>query len=269
MPELPEVETIRKQLEKILVGKKISSVDVLNKRIFNLDPKKIINSKIKSVRRFGKALVIDLANNNSLLIHIKMTGQFLLNADKDQHCVVVFNLGNKDKLVYRDIRKFSWIRLEKTQDVEKEKFIKNLGPDALKISLGDFEKLFGQSKRNIKVFIMDQSKISGVGNIYANDALYLAKISPKRTVNSLSNEEIKLLYKAIRSVLKNGLKYGGASENDYVRPDGTKGDYQKHTLVYGKQGVVCKRPACRQAGVKIKKFFTSGRGTYWCSSCQK
>lgn len=269
MPELPEVETIKIQLEKVLVGKKILSVDVLNRKIFAVDEKRIVNSKIKSVRRFGKALVVDFSNNYSLLVHIKMTGQFVFGGKEDKHTIVVFNLANKKKLIYRDIRKFSWVRLTKTKDVEDEKFIKNLGPDALKISLKDFTKLFGKSKKNVKVFIMDQSKISGIGNIYANDALWLAKVLPTKESKNLRTEEIRKLYKAMHTVLKNGLKNGGASENDYIRPDGTKGDYQNHTLVYGREGKECKRPACRKAGKKIKKFFISNRGTYWCSMCQK
>lgn len=263
MPELPEVETIRIQLEKFLVGKRFTSVEVLNKKIFNADPNKIINSKIISIRRFGKALVIDFDNKYSLLIHIKMTGQFLVDASRDKHTIAVFNLNN-NKLIYRDARRFSWIRLEKTEDVEKEKFIKNLGPDALQIGFQDFKKIFEKSKRNVKVLLMDQSKIGGIGNIYANDSLWLSAISPKREAKSLTQEEQKKLYKAIFTVLKTGLKYGGASENDYIRPDGTKGSYQKHTLVYGREGKPCK--VCKKP---IKKFFLSGRGTYWCENCQK
>jgi len=164
-----------------------------------------------------------------------------------------------------------------TIDVENEKFVKTLGPEpnVAKGSAGQaltfeyFSRLLSKSKRNIKVLLMDQSKIGGVGNIYANDALWESGISPKRVSNSLSDQESKLLYDAIHAVLKSGLKYGGASELAFVTPDGKEGEYQNHTLVYGHTGEVCKRPACRQTGATVEKFFLGGRGTYWCPSCQK
>lgn len=288
MPELPEVETMRTQLEKFLVGSTIKDIKILSERILSGDTKKLIGQKITSVRRFAKVSSIDLSNGYSILTHVKLTGQFiyrgpkLLNPNKlspkvsggigGPHTHIIFEFEDGGKLYYNDIRKFGWVRVIKTSDVENEKFVKTLGPEphvakgfaGQALTFEYFENLLSKSKRNIKVLLMDQSKIGGIGNIYANDALWFSKISPKRSSNSLSNQESKLLYDAIHSVLKSGLKYGGASELAFVTPDGREGEYQNHTLVYGHEGEICK--SCKIT--KIEKFFLGGRGTYWCPTCQ-
>lgn len=280
MPELPEVESVKMQLEKYLVGHKILKVEIINKGIFEGDSKKIINSKIKSVRRFGKVLVIDLENNLSLVSHIKLTGQFIYRGKNlanpklskkifggigGKHTHVIFHLDHNSKLFYNDYRKFGWIRIQKTSDVENEGFIKKLGPEFLRdLDFKYFKNTLSKTKRNIKVLIMDQAKMAGVGNIYANDALYDAKIDPKRAANSLSKTESKSLFLSINKVLKKGLETGGASELAFVKPDGSEGNYQNHTLIYSKQKTKCKR-----CGSMIEKYKISGRGTYACSKCQK
>lgn len=281
MPELPEVENVRLQLEKYLVGHKIESVEVKTKNIFEGDASKITGTKIESVRRFGKALVIDLNNKLSLVSHIKLTGQFIyrgVNLKKTpdlskkvaggiggKHTHVTFHLSDNSKLYYNDVRKFGWIRIEKTSQVENEGFIKKLGPEFLKdITYKYFMETLSKTRRTIKVLLMDQAKMAGLGNIYANDALWDAKINPKRPANSLNYDESKRLFKSCEKVLKKGLETGGASELAFVTPDGTEGDYQNHTLVYGKQGTKCKR--CK---TKIEKYMLGGRGTYWCPNCQK
>lgn len=280
MPELPEVETIKLQLAKFLIGHKIVSVEVKNRRVFQGDEKLIVGGKITTTRRFGKVTVVDLDNGYSFLTHVKLTGQFIYKGPnlKDTtlskkvigglggpHTLVVFSLDNSGKLYYNDVRRFGWIRIEKTEDVEKESFIKKLGKDMLLITKDEFKAVLSKSSRNIKVLLMDQTKIGGVGNIYANDALWRSKISPKRKANSLNEDEIDFLHDSLVFVLKEGLKYGGASELAFVTPDGKEGEYQNHTLAYGHQGELCK--SCKKE--KIEKFFLGGRGTYWCSYCQK
>lgn len=281
MPELPEVETMRMQLEKFLVGSTISKVEIINQR-YELPLENIIGSKVVSVRRFAKVSSIDLSNEYSILTHVKLTGQFIYRGPNlksegllskkvvgglgGPHTHVIFHFKDGGVLYYNDIRKFGWIRVLKTADVENEKFVKTLGPEPLKdVTFEYFKNLMSKSKRNIKVLLMDQTKIGGVGNIYANDALWLSKISPKRTANTLNDEEQEKLYEAIETVLRAGLKYGGASELAFVTPDGKEGEYQNHTLVYGHQGMLC--VSCNET--KIEKFFLGGRGTYWCSLCQK
>lgn len=286
MPELPEVETMKLQLGKFLTNHKIVSVDVNNRRTFQGDERKILDTRILGTRRFGKVSVIDLENGYSILTHVKLTGQFIYrgpnleNPEKvsskvtggvpGPHTLVTFHLDRGGVLYYNDVRRFGWIRVEKTGGVEKEKFIKKLGPEPLKdLTLELFYQILSKTKRPIKIVIMDQEKIGGVGNIYATDALWLAQISPRTTANSLQPEKVKELYDAIITVLKAGLKYGGASELAFVTPDGQEGQYQNHTLAYGHTGKPCERPACRQAGATIQKYFLGGRGTYACPNCQK
>ena len=281
MPELPEVETMRLQLKKYLAGHKIVSVEVRNRKTFQGDEKKITGAKIINTRRFGKVSVIDLTNGYSILTHVKLTGQYiyrgpnLKNPKKlsakviggvpGPHTLVIFNLDRGGVLYYNDVRRFGWIRIEKTEDVEHEKFIVKLGPEPLKdLTLEIFKSILSKSGRPIKIVLMDQEKMGGVGNIYANDALWLAKINPKTPAKELQNDKITELYKAIISVLKAGLKYGGASELAFVTPDGAEGEYQNHTLVYGHEEEPCER--CHKS--LIKKFFLGGRGTYFCPVCQ-
>jgi len=282
MPELPEVETMRLQLKKYLTGHKILSVEVKNRKTFQGDEKEIIGGKVTDVRRFGKVSVMDLSNEYSIITHVKLTGQYiyrgpnLKNPSKlsskvtggipGPHTLVIFNLDDGGELYYNDVRRFGWIRIEKTPDVESESFIKKLGPEPLKdLTLDRFSQILVGTSRAVKVVLMDQEKMGGVGNIYANDALWMAKINPKAPANSLDMESVKKLFEAIITVLKAGLKYGGASELSFVTPDGREGEYQNHTLVYGHEGEPCER--CHKA--VIQKFFLGGRGTYFCPYCQK
>ena len=289
MPELPEVETMRLQLKKYLVGHKILSVDVKNRKTFQGDEKVIIGGKVIDTRRFGKVSVIDLDNGYSILTHVKLTGQYIYRGPNlsspsklsskviggipGPHTLVIFNLDRDGKLYYNDVRRFGWIRLEKTENVENEAFIKKLGPEPFGsaqghgpslLTLGIFRQILSKTSRPIKIVLMDQEKMGGVGNIYANDALWLAAINPRRPANNLQPEEQEKLYEAILTVLKAGLKYGGASELAFVTPDGAEGEYQNHTLAYGREGEPCER--CHKS--IIKKFFLGGRGTYFCPVCQ-
>lgn len=288
MPELPEVETMRTQLEKFLVNHTIVDLIINDLKIISGETEKIVGGKVISVRRFGKVSSIDLDNGYSILTHVKLTGQFLYRGPRllnptlskkvaggipGKHTHVIFKLDDGGVLYYNDFRRFGWIRVLKTKEVENEKFIKALGPEphittnsAGKILTYDyFSNLLRKSKRNIKVLLMDQTKIGGIGNIYANDALWLSRISPKRTSNTINDNESKLLFDSIQSVLEAGFKYGGASELSFVTPDGKEGEYQNHTLVFGHTGELCNN--CKST--KIEKFFLGGRGTYWCTACQK
>ncbi len=293
MPELPEVETMRLQLKKYLAGHKILSVEVKNRKTFQGDEAKIIGGKVTDVRRFGKVSVIDLDNNYSILTHVKLTGQYIYrgphlpNPGKlssrvtgglpGSHTLVIFDLDNGGELYYNDVRRFGWIKIKKTSDVEHEKFIARLGPEPFGkaqgkpslLTLDLFKEILSKTSRAIKIVIMDQEKMGGIGNIYASDALWLAKVNPKTPAKNISNKKAGELYNAIIHVLKEGIKYGGASELSFVTPDGHEGGYQNHTLVYGHEGEPCERSACRQAGARIQKFFLGGRGTYFCPICQK
>jgi formamidopyrimidine-DNA glycosylase len=304
MPELPEVESIRLQLKKYIVGHKITDVEIRYGKKFEGDKKKILGTRIQGIRRFAKALSIDLDNGYSVVIHIKLTGQLIyrgpnLKSKTDlsrkiigglggKHTHVIFHLDNPPShkasegqgaaLYYNDVRKFGWIKIIQTSKIKTQsEFIGKLGPEPLVtdsssgqavLTLEVFENILSKTSRPIKIILMDQSKISGIGNIYANDALWLAKVNPRKPANVLSKAETKELFDAIHKVLKGGLKYGGASELAFVTPDGSEGEYQNHTLIYGCEGELCKRPVCQKKGFMIKKFFLSGRGTYFCPECQ-
>ncbi len=281
MPELPEVEAIKLQLAKFLVGHTIDSVEILNPK-YEIPKEKILGSKVTGTRRFGKVTVIDLDNGYSILTHVKLTGQFIYRGPNlpdpkelskkvtggipGPHTLVIFNLDKGGILYYNDVRRFGWIRIVRSNEIEKEKFISKLGPDALyELTFEQFFEILAKTARAVKVVLMDQTKLSGVGNIYANDALWLAKINPKTPSNQLSNQLTNQLFDAIHSVLKEGIKWGGASELAFVTPDGTEGYYQDHTLTYGHTGEPCER--CHKA--IFEKYFLAGRGTYVCPVCQK
>ncbi len=282
MPELPEVETIRLGLERYLVGHKILDVKILAPNIFTGSKNEVANAKVIAVRRFAKVLSIDLDNGNSMLVHVKLTGQLIYRGVNlknppelskkvngginGKHTHVVFLLDKNSFLYYNDFRKFGWIKVIKTTDVETSSFIGKLGPEPFKdLTLEIFKNILSKSRTAIKVVIMDQAKIGGIGNIYANDALLLSKIHPKRAANSLTQNEQDALFENIIKVLKKGLETGGASELSFVHADGSDGGYQKYFVVYGKQGQVC--PVCGKE--KIEKIVVGGRGTYYCPNCQR
>lgn len=288
MPELPEVETIRLGLEKYLVGKEITGVEVrLPKIVKEGDLESVVGCKFVRIRRFGKALVLDLDCKLSIVVHIKLTGQLiytglgrpkgskpdpkLVGAVPNRFTHVIFSFSDNGVLYYNDLRQFGWIRIVPTEEVEKLPFIHELGPESFGYAQGEptltleqFREILSGKKAVVKVLLMDQKRIGGVGNIYANEALFLAKIDPWRPAKLLGLSEQSELYDAVLTVLKRGLKYGGASELTYVNALGEKGEYQKHFLVYGRQG-----QKCPQCGGVIKKIRLGGRGTYFCPNCQK
>ena len=281
MPELPEVESIKLQLDKFLVNHVVKKVEIRNSK-YLFPTEKIIGAKVRKVRRFGKALVFDFSSNYSLVIHIKMTGQFIYQGPKlknipqytkkvvggvpGKHTHVIFYLDKGGILYFNDYRRFGWMKLSKTKQLKREnEFIAKLGHEFLKdLKYKEFVDILSKSKKPIKVILMDQTKMAGVGNIYANDALFLAKIHPKRAGNSLDEKEQRRLFKSIEEVLREGIKMGGASEIAYVTPDGGEGKYQDFTLVYGREGEIC----CFCGKEKIKKIKLGGRGTYFCPKCQ-
>ncbi len=279
MPELPEVETVKLGLQKYLKGHKFLDVNILSKGIFEGDPKEIIGAKVIEIRRFGKGLVIDLDNKKSLAIHIKLTGQIIYRDPKTSKVPVspqkvktlpnnatriIFKLDRDAVLYFNDLRKFAWVRVVDTDKVMEMSFFKNMGPEPFKdLTYEKFEKIISNSKIVVKPLIMDQTRIGGIGNIYANDALFLAKIDPRRRANSLSLQEIKALYEAVLKVMEKSMRYGGASELNFVNVMGQEGEYQLHSLVYGKKG-----KECPNRNGEIKKIFLGGRGTFFCPACQ-
>jgi formamidopyrimidine-DNA glycosylase len=270
MPELPEVETIKLGLQKHVVGRKIIGVDVLFPKILSGDLNNVIGATVKDIRRFGKGLVVDLDNNFSIAVHVKMTGQLVYGKfpvvfPKHTHVVFRLNDAGEAYLYYNDVRRFGWIKILKTEDVAELPFFKSLGLEPLKNLTGDkFRIVLRGNRMPIKSLIMDQQKIAGIGNIYACDALYMAGIHPERPALSLTDAEASGLFVAIEDVLRKSIAVGGASASNYVNALGEKGSYQDHFLVYKKEGEVCRN--CSSLILRIK---TGGRSTFFCPECQK
>ena len=284
MPELPEVETIRLQLAKKIIGLKITDFEVDSPKIFLGNKAQMLGKEVCGLRRFAKVLVIDLDGTKSLLIHLKMTGQLIYQKNSERvagghpipplnlpvpnkttHAIFTFN--NGAKLYFNDLRKFGWVKLVATDGSEIAELEKEFGiePPSSKFTLDYFSgKLAKYKNRPVKLAIMEQSLAPGVGNIYASEALFLAKLNPNRKVSSLTEAETKQLYSGIRNALTTGLKHGGASSSSYIKPDGERGFYLDYAAVYNREGEKCKR-----CGGVIKKEKLGQRGTYWCPNCQK
>lgn len=268
MPELPEVETIRRDLSRLIVGKKILDIKTDSpkqvKPSLKIVKKAIVGAFIKKVERKAKTLQVFLSNNKTLVIHLKMTGRLLVRnkkAPQDDWQHVTIDLSGNKELRFADLRKFGWIKLVDKKELEN--ILSSFGPEPGEITLKEFSNIVASSRRNIKVHLMDQKKISGIGNIYVVDALNLARIDPRRAANSLSSDEIKKLFASIKKVLRAGIKYRGASNQYYLDALGHKGSYQDHFLVYNRAG-----EKCFNCGGKIEKIKLAGRGTYFCGHCQ-
>ena len=280
MPELPEVETLRLGLQKYLVGHKIIDVKINVEKIFQGSAKQIIGAKIVDIKRIGKGLIIELDNGFDLAIHLKLTGQVIYRDKKtadlklsekaggqlpNKFTHVIFTLSDNAVLFYNDVRRFGWVKVIKDSKLSELPFFKEMGPEPFKdLTFEKFKDALSKSSIAVKVILMDQKRIGGIGNIYANDALFLAGIDPRRKAKELSSNEAKKLYEAVLEVLTNGLKHGGASDVDFINVLGQEGKYQDYFLAYGKQGQKC--PKC---GSIIQKIQLGGRGTYFCPEHQK
>ena len=271
MPELPEVETIKRDLNRLVVGRKI--LDIQTNSIKQVRPslavvkKAVVGATIKKIRRRAKLLQIFLSNGQILIIHLKLTGRLLVrkkNDSKDDWQHVVIDLSGDKQLRFADLRKFGWLKLVSSKK-ELGGLLGDYGPEPMDdLTLVEFKKILASSRRAVKVILMDQKKISGIGNIYASDALFLAEIDPRRSANKVTGQEAKKLFQAIEKVLRAGIKYRGASDHDYLDALGHKGRYQEHFLVYGREGKHCFK--CKG---KIKKIRLGGRGTAFCPACQR
>lgn len=271
MPELPEVETIRRDLDKLIVGKKI--VDIITDSPKQVKPsleelkKAVFGARILKVNRRAKLILIFLDNQKVLAFHLKLTGRLLVRQKKHQpdswqHVTIEFNDGTE--LRFCDSRKFGWVRLLGNLK-ELWELMKEFGPEPLDdLDTEIFAGILKSTSRPIKLILMDQTKISGVGNIYASEALFLARINPKRPASQLTSKQTKVLFRALEEVLKLGLKYRGASDQYYLDAQGQKGHYQEHFLVYGQTGKSC--PG--QCGGTVKRIVVGGRGTFYCPACQ-
>lgn len=293
MPELPEVETIRRQLLKKVINKKIIKVEVKLPKLIYVNGRKgdiknfqnnIVGAVVKKAERKAKILILTFSNGFSLLTHLKMTGQ-LIYADKDGKAKmgghpwpslkiqtpnkwthVIFYFSDGSKLYFNDLRQFGYMKLVKSDKVLEQPEIKKLGiePFDKKFTLKKFEELIEARKNSrIKTLLMDQSFISGIGNIYADESLFYAGILPTRLAGILKQGELEKLYQGIKIILKAAIAKGGSSIDRYVTLSGKKGGYEPYLKAYGREGKKCLR-----CGGIIKRIKLNSRSTHFCSKCQ-
>jgi formamidopyrimidine-DNA glycosylase (fpg) len=275
MPELPEVETIRRQLEKAVVGKTVKATDVISAKRLNVTAgalkKGTAGAKIVAVRRRAKLLMIDLDNGSSLAIHLKMTGRVLLRpkeAHPEKHTFVVFKLSNGKQIMWEDYRRFGFLKLFTARELEAYLAAQKFGPEPLDKNFDAIAmaaRLAKKPRVKIKQLLMDPTCIAGLGNIYAAEALYFARLRPDRPAGNLSKKENLELWKGIRKVLIGSIAVRGTSADAYVDAMGEEGTNVKNLKVYGREN----KPCLRRDGGVIKKTKLAGRGTYFCPVCQK
>jgi formamidopyrimidine-DNA glycosylase len=286
MPELPEVETVRRGLAKLIIGKTIVSEMHDTEKGFPNTPADVttflIGSLVTDVRRRAKVLMIDLSTDYTLLIHLKMTGQLvyvgdtrfgaghpndsLVNALPDKSTRVTLQFNDGATLFFNDQRKFGWMRLLPTIEIPNISFMQKVGPEPLSTEFTAhhfIQRLARRPKTNIKAAILDQSVVAGIGNIYADESLWGAKINPKRLVSSLTDAEMTLLYTEVRAVMNLSIEKGGSSNSTYVNAEGQRGSYMDFARVFRREGLPC--PRC---GTTIEKLRVAGRGTHICPVCQ-
>ncbi len=269
MPELPEVETIRRDLSRDLKGKRIKEVEILNARVIK-EPKplefkqRLKGASFKDFLRRGKVLAIKLSTGDYLAVHLRMTGQLVYAAKKEEKARVVFALSNGKYLNFNDQRLFAELRLVK--EWLELRFVQGLGIEPLdtQFTLAHFKDMLKNKKTKIKPLLMDQSFVAGIGNLYAQETLFFAGILPWRAANKLKPAEINKLYQAIKRVLRKAIELKGSSVDNYLNGRGQQGKYHLRLKVYDRGGEPCVK--CK---TKIKKISLGGRGTCLCPKCQK
>jgi formamidopyrimidine-DNA glycosylase len=311
MPELPEVETVRRGLNKLIVGKKIATATHNWQKSFPNSETDVeaflISAKVESVRRRAKVLLIDLSSKYTLVIHLKMTGQLVFLANgywnmnygekkpnsssqkpkpndevrfgaghpndslvgslPDKSTRVTFNFEDGSKLFFNDQRKFGWVKLLPSVEVPNIDFMKKVGPEPLEETLTNkifIERVRRRKNTSIKAAILDQTVIAGIGNIYADESLWGAKIHPATLVKNVSDAKLKTLLKEIREVLILSIEKGGSTDRNYVNAEGKKGSYIEFARVFRREGKECYR-----CGNEIIKTRVAARGTHICPGCQK
>ncbi|MDD3048731.1 MAG: DNA-formamidopyrimidine glycosylase [Bacilli bacterium] len=273
MPELPEVENVKQQLKKRLLNKTITDIDVLWANIIeapsvSLFKQNIINQTIIDIKRRGKWLILEL-NNYYLLIHLRMEGKFSFK-EKDElinkHEHIIFTIDNNIHLRYQDTRKFGKMHLIDKDKLYDSKPLKDLGLEPFDDLLT--AKYLKSKLKNktipIKISLLDQSIISGIGNIYADEILFLSSVNPSKKSSKLSNKELELIILNTKEVLNKAIKLGGTTIRSFVSLDNQKGSFQDELFVHQRVNKPCKK-----CNTLIKKIYVGGRGTYYCPVCQK
>ena len=274
MPELPEVETIRRTLEPYLVGCRIENIEIYYGGIIK-KPEPVVFIKqasgqiIRDIKRRGKYLLIQLGDEYTLVIHLRMTGQLTIsdrNTAVAKHTHLIFRLDNGKELRFTDIRKFGMVYLIPAGEWHEAGGLAGLGPEPLndEFTADCLCEIIKGKKGKLKAFLLDQTRIAGIGNIYADEIMFEAGLAPQRTIETLSRQEIGQLYAAIRAKLQEGIEYQGTSIRDYVNGLGEKGGFQHRLKVYD-----CAGQPCARCGTMLVKTTVCGRGTVFCPQCQR
>ena len=286
MPELPEIEIVKRSLFKKINKAKIVNVKINNRNLRYKIPytlsKKLVNEKILKISRRSKYLIFHF-KNKLLLVHFGMSGKFLIVRNKDnkmfktsfyydlnilaKHNHIYFVLNNGLVLIYNDVRRFGFFKLFENIKLKEIIHLKKLGPEPFSVlfCIKYVQKFIKNRKKNIKNLLMDQTFVSGLGNIYVNEALFLSKIHPLRQCSNLKRESINNLIYNIRKVLKISINQGGSSIKDFKNTYGKSGNFQQFFNVYGQENKNCSRISCKG---KIKKISISNRSSFYCNSCQ-
>ena len=287
MPELPEVETVRRGLHELIIGRVIKEAANDTPKSFpnaTTDVEQfLVHAKVTDVRRRAKVLLLDLSTGYTLVIHLKMTGQLVFRSHDavfgaghpnesligelpDRSTRVTLTFKDNSKLYFNDQRKFGWMKLIPTLEVPNIDFMKKVGPEPLEadFTAEEFAARFTRrAKTSIKAALLDQSVVAGVGNIYADESLWGAKIHPQRLVGSILPVEFAALYTELRAVMNLAIEKGGSTDKNYVNAEGKRGSYMDFARVFRREGQEC--PRC---GTQIIKFKAAGRGTHICPQCQ-
>ena len=287
MPELPEVEIVRQSLDKKIKQKKVKKVIIRNRNLRFKIPLNFANFlknlKITRVKRFSKYLILNLSNNTYCLLHLGMSGTIHLINNSNKNSITNTSFYNSPfqpkkhnhveiifddlKIIYNDPRRFGFFELIKNADLLKKRF-SHLGPEPFdnKFNKEYVYSFFKKKEKNVKNFLLDQNFVSGIGNIYASEILFLSKINPNKKVGLISKKDCKKIVINIKKVLFEAIKKGGSSIRDFKNISGIKGNFQNSFKVYQQDGQSCKRTKCK--GI-IQKKIISNRSTFFCNICQK
>ena len=272
MPELPEVETVKNYLNDSIKNKKIKDVLILHSNIVcgknDFFKKSLIKRKILEIKRRGKYLIFILDKKYVIFVHLRMEGKFIFNKNKNKfskHSRVIFFFENGSMLIYDDSRAFGKMYIENKKNYLSSTILKKLGPEAIEdINIDNFYNSIHSKRKCIKNILLDQSIISGIGNIYATEILFKSKISPLTKVNKLSKKELSNILKNSKNILLLAIKYHGCTSHSFTYANNKKGGFQNFLQIYGKNNKKC--PICKKKLIKIK---INGRGTVYCKKCQK
>ncbi|AYF92693.1 bifunctional DNA-formamidopyrimidine glycosylase/DNA-(apurinic or apyrimidinic site) lyase [Apilactobacillus bombintestini] len=273
MPELPEVETVRRGLTQLVQGTSIKSIDVLYPKMINVDTKSfqdaLTNQTIDRIDRRGKYLLFRFNNDMTLVSHLRMEGKYDVEPDgtePSKHTHVIFHLDDNRELRYKDSRKFGRMYLIKNGEEKTLSGLGTIGPEPTEddLTFNYMKQVMNKSRGKIKPFLLNQSHIAGLGNIYCDEVLWMSKIHPETITNTISDDKIETLRQNIIKEIKMAIKGHGTTVHSYSNAYGEAGQFQNHLHVYGKQGEPCER-----CGTLFKKIKVAQRGTTYCPNCQK